>query len=127
MEQDIWFVDDDPTFRYIVKKEMESTAYAERIVMFDDGDRALVQIIQAAKSGSLPAIIFLDLNMKNLEGWQTVDMLNEFERDVNIVILTSSLNPKDQERASSEPLVRELMSKPVNAEDIISRIEKYCS
>lgn len=126
MEKDIWFVDDDPTFRYIVKREMESTVYADRVDMFDDGDRALVQIVRAAKSGSLPKIIFLDLNMKNLEGWQTVDMLNEFERNVNIVILSSSLNPKDLERAESEPLVREMMSKPVNAEAIISRIEKYC-
>lgn len=126
MERDIWFVDDDSTFRYIIKREMESTEYADRVEMFDDSDRALMAIVRAARSGSLPSIIFLDLNMKNLEGWQTVDMLNEFEREVNVVILTSSLNPKDQERADSEKLVKELMSKPVNATDIITRIEKYC-
>lgn len=68
----------------------------------------------------------MKIELLNLEGWQTVDMLNEFERKINIVILTSSLNPKDQERADKEPLVKELLSKPVDAQDIVSRIRKYC-
>jgi len=125
MKEDIWFVDDDLTFRYIVKKFLENTHNQDRVKFYDDGDVAMMAIIQAAKSGATPKLIFLDLNMKHLEGWQMLDLLNEFERNVNVIILSSSLNPKDMDRAKSESLVKEFISKPIDKETIQKMIEEY--
>ncbi len=125
MKEDIWFVDDDATFRFVVKKFIGSAGYHERVSYFDDGDIALLAVINAAEAGTAPKLIFLDLNMNNLEGWQMLDLLNEFERKVNVVILRSSLNPKDKERADSEPLVKAFISKPVDEDMLSELIERY--
>ena len=125
MKEDIWFVDDDMTFRFIVKKFLEDSPHRHRVKYLDDGDIAMLAIMNAAKSGSTPKLIFLDLNMKHLEGWQMLDLLNEFERDLNVIILSSSLNPKDIERAKKEPLVVEFVSKHITKERIKKKIEEY--
>ncbi|MGB0918307.1 MAG: response regulator [Flavobacteriales bacterium] len=125
MKEDIWFVDDDLTFRYIIKRFLQNSSYEQRIKHFDDGDIAMLAIINAARSGAAPKLIFLDLNMKYLEGWQMLDLLNEFDRSLNVIILSSSLNPKDIERAKNEPLVKEFISKPIDKETIKQKIEQY--
>ncbi|MCF8461349.1 MAG: response regulator [Flavobacteriales bacterium] len=126
MEKDIWFVDDDLTFRFIIKKFLQDSTCEHRVKYFDDGDLAMLAIINAAKTGVTPKLIFLDLNMKYLEGWQMIDLLNEFDRRLNVIILSSSLNPKDIERAKKEPLVKEFISKPIDKEIIRQKIEQYC-
>lgn len=128
MGQDIWFIDDDELFRMVIKKLMVGTPYADRIRLFDDGDVSLLEIINLSKNGAgLPSLIFLDLSMKHLEGWQMIDLLTEFDRHVNIVIVTSRVNAENQSRAEKEPLVKEIVSKPISAQDIGALIAKYAT
>jgi len=125
-EKDIWFVDDDEIFRFIVKGLMKEGGFSDRITYFDDGDRAILKMIEISKNGGKgPKIVFLDLSMKHLEGWQLIDLLNEFESCSNIVLVTSSINPKDRLRAEKEPLVKGYLTKPVQREDLEKYIEKF--
>lgn len=120
--RDIWFVDDDEIFRFIVKGLMDETQHASRAAYFDDGDRAIMKMIELAKVGSGgPKVVFLDLSMKHLEGWQLLDLMNEFDSQTKVVILTSSVGLKDRVRAEKEPLVCGYLTKPVNQ----SQIEHY--
>lgn len=122
--KDIWFVDDDEIFRFIVKGIMDKTEYGERAVYFDDGDRAIMRIIELARSGSTePKVVFLDLSMKHLEGWQLLDLMNEFGTRANVVILTSSVGLRDRVRAEKEPLVKGYLTKPVDKTQIVKYIE----
>lgn len=121
--KDIWFVDDDEIFRFIVKGMVEETTFAERAAYFDDGDRAIMKMIELAKSGnSEPKVVFLDLSMKHLEGWQLIDLMNEFGTKANVVILTSSVGLKDRARAEKEPLVKGYLTKPVDKSQIVEYI-----
>jgi CheY-like chemotaxis protein len=123
--KDIWFVDDDEIFRFIVKGMMDKTDFAERTDYFDDGDRAIMKMIEVAKSGrNVPKLMFLDLSMKHLEGWQMLDLMNEFETDTKVVILTSSVGLKDRARAEREPLVQGYLTKPVDQSQIVRYIEE---
>jgi len=124
MEQfkDVWFVDDDESFRFIIKRLIEKSDFTDRADFFDDGDRAMMKMVELSKSGHrFPSIIFLDLMMTHIDGWQLVDLLNELELKVNVVILSSKLELSDAERAGQEPLVKGCLSKPIK----LPQIEEY--
>lgn len=126
MEKDIWFIDDDDVFRFIIKKHIAGTEYERRVKLFDDGDLAILDVVRLSREGKqLPKLVFLDLNMKHLEGWQALDLLNEFERPTNVVILTSSLSVKDKARAEKEPLVVDFLVKPVDKLALLKAIETH--
>lgn len=126
MKREIWFVDDDEIFRLVVGKLMEETPHSERIRLFDDGAVALLELVSRSNNNEkLPALIFLDLGMRQLEGWQMIDMLNEIGEDLNIVIVSSSDNRGNRDRAEDEPLVMEMIGKPITAHTIQKMIRKY--
>ena len=117
--RDIWFVDDSDVFRFIIKSLLEDSGHADRIDFFDDGDRALLRLMELSKTGGgAPKLIFLDLNMTNLGGWQLLDLLNELELDVSVVILSSEVGIRAKVRAEQEPLVKGYLTKPADQSEI---------
>jgi CheY-like chemotaxis protein len=67
-----------------------------------------------------PGIIFLDINMPGMTGWDFLVKYNELTKDVHdrsvVVLLTTSVNPDDKERAATIPVVKELVNKPLTPE-----------
>jgi len=126
--KDIWFVDDNEVFRFIIKSSMEHSPYADRMDFFDDGDRAMLRLIELSKNGNKgPKLIFLDLNMKNMDGWELLDLLNELELDVNVVILSSEVGIRAKARAEQEPLVKGYLTKPINQSEVEELIVELVS
>lgn len=124
MNKDIWIVDDDPIFRYIIRNMINHTEFKDRVEYFDDGDRAILKLVELNRSGGHgPAVMFLDLSMKHLDGWQLLDLLNEFETDIKVVILTSSVSLRDRVRAEQEPRVYNFLTKPVDRSKILEVLE----
>ena len=78
-----------------------------------------------------PAIIFLDINMPKIDGWEFLDEYEKLEdiqkAQVVLVMLTTSLNPDDLERAKSNPLVYDYLNKYLDADRIQKIIEKHFS
>ncbi len=71
---------------------------------------------------SFPDIIFLDLNMPVMDGWDFYETFKRefvhFEEKTKIFILSSSINPKDVERAKNEKSIVAFLAKPLNAENL---------
>lgn len=63
-------------------------------------------------------IIFLDINMPILTGWEFLDKFRTFEapikNQINIYMLSSSIDPADVQRAKLNPLVKDFIEKPIN-------------
>lgn len=71
-----------------------------------------------------PAILFLDINMPTLSGWEFMEQYEKFSEEVknqiSIYILSSSLDQRDKDKAKMNPYIKGFISKPLNRETILS-------
>lgn len=70
----------------------------------------------------LPDVIFIDLHMPELNGW---DFLNTYEnllpdisKSINVFIVTSSIDLHDQKRSSDYPFLKGFITKPITPEGL---------
>lgn len=67
----------------------------------------------------LPDLLLLDLNMPVMDGWEVLDALRQHpEIKIRVAILSSSVDPEDQARASRYPNVIGYLSKPLDHEKV---------
>jgi len=121
----IIIVDDDPINNMICKKVIIKTIPKADIISFTEPEAGLVYLLsmfenkQAAK-----AILFLDINMPTITGWEFIDQLVAGGIKINvqlfIYILSSSVNPTDKEKAKINNNVVDYIEKPLSVEVVKS-------
>lgn len=122
----VFLIDDSEVDLYIHKKFLELSAFAEKIIGFSSPIKALeaIQAIQAATAVEVPSLIFLDLNMPLLNGFEFLEKLNTLANGIHskvkVVILTSSNSPADRLKAKEFPNVIDFFSKPLNIDELKS-------
>jgi CheY-like chemotaxis protein len=127
----ILLVDDDEPTNFLNKMVLENVDCAETIKVADSGQDALSYLEQTAPNGnpSSPDLIFLDINMPAMNGWEFLERYSSLERkhkaNVVIVMLTTSLNPDDRAKASNIPDVSGFETKPLTPEKLQAILEKY--
>lgn len=97
----IYIVDDDAITIFGIKKILKRTVNYDTIHEFENGARALNSIVQNYKnSGTTPDVIFLDLNMPIMDGWQFLEGLLKIPINKKLIIniVTSSIDPADAEK-----------------------------
>ena len=83
---------------------------------------------ELAEGNNPPDFIFLDINMPMMSGFQFLDKLSdqliEFLRNSQVVMLSSSVDPRDIEKAKHYPIVKDFISKPLSIEYINTILNK---
>lgn len=123
----VFLVDDDPINNLINRRLLGKTGISSRIEEFQGGQDALEKINELHPGVSL--LIFLDINMPVLNGWE---FLNRYlktypDRNDKIVILSSSIDFQDRQKADEYPIVSGFLEKPLTTDKINSQMEKYAS
>ena len=117
----ILLVDDDPSINFLNKIVIERAGIGAEVTEHTDPETALRQL----ESGELkPHIILLDLNMPMMDGWDFMSSLKEFSEAFHlpkIILLTSSINPSDRNRALSDTHIYAFHSKPLTV-DVVREI-----
>ncbi len=120
----ILLIDDDEPTNFLNGIIIRQANCAEELVVNSSAKEALEYLEDARKSGVLPDLILLDLNMPIMNGW---DFLKQYEKleleGVKLIVLTSSINPVDKERAAEIEKIDGFKSKPLSRdmlEDILS-------
>lgn len=115
----IVLIDDDPVHNMIAKKVLKKfvDVTAVKILSFENPKEGLNYLLNQNSGQVLKTLVFLDLNMPVLSGWDILDRLiildEKIKENMKLYILTSSINPMDEARAASYPLVKGFLSKPL--------------
>lgn len=94
---------------------MEDEDFAEHIHNFEDAREALNYLEKIEVKG-LPEILFLDINMPMMDGWEFMEAIKDSKivNELKIYITSSSINPIDLEKAERNPLIKGFVSKPLD-------------
>jgi CheY-like chemotaxis protein len=111
-------IDDNATTVFLTQHLFQRAGLASDLTTFLSPVEAVAALQQQARSGALPQVILLDLNMPLMSGWDVLDALQPLEPHLlgrcAVYILTSSLAPNDRIRARAYPLVVDLLHKPLD-------------
>nr|WP_299388387.1 response regulator [Allomuricauda sp.] len=97
----IYIIDDDPITVFGIRKMLKAITICKDITEFENGRVALEALKQRVEQGlPCPDVIFLDINMPIMDGWEFLEelvSLNIRERII-INVITSSIDPIDYKR-----------------------------
>ena len=100
----IYIIDDDPITVFGIRKLLSSIEASKAIDTFSNGKLAIDNLRQIIENEEkLPEVIFLDINMPVMDGWQ---FLEEFitlplQNKIRVNIITSSIDLVDKENWES--------------------------
>jgi CheY-like chemotaxis protein len=98
--------------------------FSNEIITATNGEEALHYFntlkqskLSSKLSAEQPQLIFLDLNMPVMGGWEFLDsFVTEDYSDFNttkVIVLSSTIDPEDLEKAKRYPMVIDFLSKPI--------------
>lgn len=124
-------IDDDQITIILCDLVIKKSAFADQVLTAFNGREGIQWFSNHFKTKApleeAPNIIFLDLNMPIMNGW---DFLQEYEMkyadrlpDTKVVIVSSTVNPEDFSRANKHPLVIDFIHKPMTIDGLTELME----
>jgi CheY-like chemotaxis protein len=124
----IMLIDDNPDDNFYHERVIKRNNAAEIIISKKTGMAALEYLkSQKDGNGSHPDLIFLDINMPGMNGWEFLQEYEKLDKRLQsqaiVIMLTTSENPDDRLKALS--IVPEFKTKPLTAEILEEVINKH--
>ena len=127
MLEKILCVDDDAITLMLSKKVIAKMNFAQEITTTKNGEEAiryfdnLAEELKDNPTLSYPKLVFLDLNMPVMNGW---DFLEDYIKKghnnafplTKVIILSSTINPDDVSNSKKYPFVIDFLTKPISTE-----------
>lgn len=126
----ILLIDDDKATNFLHEMVIKRTDCTEKVVAVESGQEAL-DYLQFKENGKNPQpdLIFLDINMPAMNGWEFLDKYNELDKRekgrVVLMMLTTSLNPDDLDKSRKISDVHGFMNKPLTQKMLNETLEKH--
>ncbi len=118
-----YIIDDDKIFVFVLKKILAKNENFNQVFDFRNGEDVLNMLMN--KDNQLPDIILLDINMPVIDGWQFLEELEQLPNkdQLNVFIMSSSIDTNDIEKSKSFSTVKDFISKPINNDKLNKLIE----
>lgn len=118
-------VDDDSVHNIICNLLIAAAINGSNIKTFTNPERGFEFIENNPINNEQKTIIFLDVDMPNMTGWEFLNKFDKLDEKMKsqylIYILSSSINPINKEKASKDKNVANFFVKPLT-DEIISLI-----
>ena len=125
--ENVCIIDDDLIYQFLAKEEIEYTNLVGKIMFFDDGEKALnfiKTVLDNDEISALPDVIFLDINMPIMDGWQFLEeyilLKPRIGKKIVIYIVSSSIDMRDLDRARSISDISDYIIKPISNQRLVN-------
>lgn len=118
----VLIIDDDEINNFIAAKLIDKLPPKAKVTTCLNGELGLAYLKNCLLNpGELPDIIFLDLNMPDMNGWEFLDVYENsikpsLNKNIIINIITSSVYNNDMVKSTTYNSVNRFVSKPLNTE-----------
>jgi len=128
----VLIIDDDEVSNFIYSRVIESSGSFEMIKSCMSGQQALDYLHDTIDNNSdnFPNMVFLDINMPVMNGWEFLDKYIEeipceFQEQAILCMLSSSVYKEDINKSKTYSQVKEYIPKPLTSESLKSILKKY--
>ncbi|MFD1552204.1 response regulator [Putridiphycobacter roseus] len=123
----ILLIDDELSTNYIHKRIISKLDLCLEIIIKTNAQDALNYLLE--EENNIPDLIFLDINMPGMDGWEFLEeyklLAAEKRATQTLLMLSTSINPDDRERAMRNDNVKDFMNKPLTEESLLFIAETY--
>jgi CheY-like chemotaxis protein len=101
-------IDDDEIYLFSVKKVIEINKLSDKVLDFKNGSEAIKFFTQHQDNHELlPDVIFLDINMPVMDGWQFIEEFRKIKpaigKEITLYLVSSSVDKTDVDKAKRLP------------------------
>ncbi|MCA1763365.1 MAG: response regulator [Cryomorphaceae bacterium] len=121
MHELVLIIDDDPISILVSETIIRKHHFSQEIKSFKSARDGIAFLKEHLAEGhKLPGVIFLDVMMPIMDGWEFLDAYEEIidksDFEPNVIMLTALTGDKDREKARAHPLVKTFVSKPITSD-----------
>ncbi len=124
----VYIIDDDEIYQFTLKKTLEINKLTEKLLVFSDGEKG-IDFIKANLENKeiLPDIIFLDINMPVMGGFQFMEeylkIKPRIDKKIIIYMISSSIDVADKNRANNIADISDFLIKPIKTSELKGLLE----
>lgn len=118
----IFIIDDDLIFVFLLKKILTKISCVDNILHFINGKDAFEALKTLNENREiLPELIFLDINMPVVDGWQFLDLVEQqaFETKLSIYMVSSTISLTEIDKINSNEYIKGFLPKPIEHEKLL--------
>jgi CheY-like chemotaxis protein len=125
----ILLIDDDEPTNFLNRLTLKQAGCARHIRVAPSGQAALDYLRGGPEEYLRPDLIFLDINMPAMDGWEFLEKYRELSQekkaDTVLIMLTTSLNPDDEKRTLAIAEVSGFEHKPLSQARLERLLNKH--
>ena len=110
-------IDDDDATLFMCKVIIQRTFKDMLVTTYSNPELAVEYFQTEFNQQSVETVVLLDINMPQLSGWEVLDyfsmLSSNIRKNIKVIMLSSSIDPSDKQRALAHPLIIDYLEKPL--------------